>query len=181
MRSNLELKVKYPLEKHKNDLRFFEKYFDSTLHQKDTYYQTSNGRLKLREQMTCFPDKNKSPIFKAYAIRYDRENEATERKCFYDFYEIPDVSQFKKVFGGAFTTEIVVKKKRKLYLYRNARIHIDDVKGLEDEFLEIEIVINNEQQNLESEDFMKELIEKLKIQDDDKLSLGYRELLCNTQ
>lgn len=55
----------------------------------------------------------------------------------YDFYTIEDPFLFKRVFGGALSEEVVVKKHREPFLYKNARIHFDTVEGLETPFVEI--------------------------------------------
>ena len=92
---------------------FLKPYFVEVLNQTDTYFKaTPPQRLKLREEQK-----------RNYVIRYDRENEAKERTCIYDFYPIYNLDLFKKVFcdSGALSQEIVVKKKRELYLYKNAR------------------------------------------------------------
>jgi len=148
---------------------FLKPYFVDVLCQTDTYFKaTPPQRLKLREEQK-----------RNYVIRYDRENEAKERTCIYDFYEIKDVDLFKKVFcaSGALTLEIVVKKKRALYLYKNARIHIDTVDGIDDPFIEIEVVIRTPSEKDESQELMKELIEVLDIKQEDKIDIGYREIL----
>ena len=92
---------------------FLKPYFVEVLNQTDTYFKaTPPQRLKLREEQK-----------RNYVIRYDRENEAKERTCIYDFYPIENLDLFKKVFcdSGSLSQEIVVKKKRELYLYKNAR------------------------------------------------------------
>lgn len=165
---NLELKA-YRRSNEGSD--FLNKYFVETLLQTDTYYKTHDGcRLKLREE-------NK----RAYVIRYDREDKNVERISSYDFFEIPNIVLFKKVFSCALTVDVVVKKERKLYLYKNARIHLDTVDNLNDSFIEIEVVIRSDDDAKTAHSLMEELISVLQIKPNDKLSLGYRELLLNKQ
>lgn len=163
---NLELKA---YRRSQNGQALLDLSYADTLNQTDTYYNTSDGRLKLREEVS-------KDNQKAYFIRYDRTDEAVERKSVYDFYPVSDVALFKKVFGGALTEEIVVKKERKLYLYKNARIHLDTVAGL-GKFIEIEVVIRTKDEDIHAPQLMNQLIEILNIKPEDKLSLGYRELL----
>jgi adenylate cyclase, class 2 len=162
---NLELKA-YRRSDYGND--FLKPHFIEVLHQTDTYYKTTNGRLKLREETGK----------EAYAIRYDRTNEASERTCVYDCYPIPNADLFKQVFGGALVQEIQVRKDRSLYLYKNARIHIDSVYGLDTLFIEIEVVFRTHES---ASALMEELLKVLDIKPEDKLSLGYRELLLAKQ
>lgn len=161
---NLELKA---YRSSDTGSKFLSDYFVEMLVQTDTYFKTNDGRLKLREQA----GKNN------YVIRYDREDKNIERICDYDFYPIEDVALFKKVFGGALCTEIVVTKKRMLYIYKNARIHLDFVDKLDGVFVEIEVVIRSEEDANSASELMQDLIRILDIKPEDKLSTGYRELL----
>jgi predicted adenylyl cyclase CyaB len=151
-----------------------EEYYYDTLIQRDTYFKTNDGskRLKIREEESSVRDK------RAYAILYDRPDTVDEKISNYDFYEISDCDQFIKVFGGALNKEIVVEKSRILYLYKNARIHIDTVKEL-GSFVEIEVVIRNDDDESKSEELMKKIVKMLNISDDDKISVGYREMLSS--
>jgi hypothetical protein len=60
-------------------------------------------------------------------------------------------------------------------LFKNARINIDTVQNLGN-FIEIEIIINTDSNENE---LMEYLIKILNIQETDKISLGYRELLLS--
>ena len=66
---NLELKA---YRKTDAGTDFLKPYFVEVLHQTDTYYETTDGRLKLREEVGK----------EAYVIRYDRTDEAKERNFF---------------------------------------------------------------------------------------------------
>ena len=67
---------------------FLKPYFVQVLNQTDTYFTTLHPqRLKLREEEK-----------RNYIIRYDRENQAKERICTYDFFPVDDIILFKKVF-----------------------------------------------------------------------------------
>lgn len=149
------------------NIAFLNEYYVETLHQTDTYYKTTDGRLKLREEIGK----------DAYMVRYDRVDVAKERICKYDFFTIPDAKLFRKVFNGALQEDVVVKKERKLYIYKNARIHLDSVEGLSESFVEIEVVIRNEEQKKNAPELMAFLLNKLSISDSDKLSKSYRELI----
>lgn len=163
---NLELKAYRTSE---SGSEFLSKHYRETLYQTDTYFKTNNGcRLKLREEQK-----------RAYVIRYDREDKNVERISEYDFYPIDDTNLFKKVFGCAFNVEVVVKKERKLYLYKNARIHLDTVENLPLSFVEIEVVIRSDEDAKNAQMLMQELIDILNIKSDDKISVGYRELLIS--
>lgn len=146
----------------------FEKYYKGELLQTDTYYECTNGRLKLREEKSSPPK----------LIHYERNNEAVERICNFDFYPIDDIDFFKKIFGGSLKVEVTVNKTRKLYLYKHARIHHDQIKELPGkDFVEIEVLINNEEEEESAPGLMKELLVLLNIKPEDKIDIGYRELV----
>jgi adenylate cyclase, class 2 len=168
---NLELKAHY-----KNNFvpQELDEYYYDTLFQKDTYFHVvsqDGKRLKIREE-------NSGTSNRTYAILYDRPNTTDEKISNYDFYEIKESEQFFKVFGPALEEEIIVDKKRVLYLYQNARIHFDTVTNL-GSFVEIEVVIKTKDDEDNSHELMSYLIKILGITDNDKISIGYRELLMN--
>jgi adenylate cyclase, class 2 len=150
---NLELKAK-----HSGIIPNLQGFADDKglLHQKDTYFCTTNGRLKLREE---------------------DEHVLNEKFSNYTFYPIEDPKLFMKVFGNALKTEVVVEKERRLYVRNNARIHFDNVINL-GYFVEIEVVIAGGVNETDFE-LMKEIIGKLGIVDEDKISVGYREMLID--
>lgn len=96
--------------------------------QRDTYFRVEHGRLKLREQNGA-----------AELIPYERDEDGGDR-----------VSRYRVIPVTAPTTELrallwrhglrgVVDKRRHLWLYQNARIHLDSVEEL-GAFIEFEIV-----------------------------------------
>jgi adenylate cyclase class IV len=162
---NLEIKANCP---NATVFEQFEKYYAGTLNQTDTYYECNTGRLKLREEQNK-PSK---------IIHYDRSNEAVERISRFDFYPIDNVDLFKKVFGGSLKVELTVTKTRKLYLYKHARIHHDRVDELPGkEFVKIEVLINNKEKEEHAPELMKKLLILLNIKNEDKIDVGYRELI----
>lgn len=177
---NLEIKAVRHRNVSEASEAFFNLHFVETILQTDTYFTVNDGRLKLREEVRSGPVINGSAVSKnAYVIRYDRTNDAKERICDYDFYQIDNPELFRKMFiaNDGLRSEVVVKKTRNLALYKNARIHFDTVKGLDQSFVEIEVVIRSQTEADEADGLMAELLEKLDIKPDDKLSLGYREML----
>ena len=163
---NLELKVRLPNPTEVQTI--IKQYFIEILDQTDTYFRVTNGRLKLREEVGK----------EAFMIQYQRPDTATEKVSEYHLYQIPDVIQFWQIFGPTLQVEVVVKKIRHLYLYENARIHIDTVYDL-GSFLEIEVVINNTKQEETASTIMDYLVNLMKITDCEKIKCGYRELLIS--
>ena len=89
------------------------------LQQLDTYFNVRLGRLKLREQDGS-----------AELIQYVRTDEAIERASNYRLISIDDPDVFKEALAAALGILVAVEKSRHLLLWRNVRIHLDQVPGL---------------------------------------------------
>jgi predicted adenylyl cyclase CyaB len=105
--------------------------FSDTLLQIDTYFHVTSGRLKMREQYARA----------AELIHYFREENSTERWSDYQRIPIADPSALKSALRGALGILAIVEKERLLFMYKGARIHIDEVKSL-GAFLEFEVPAN---------------------------------------
>ena len=131
MPTNLEIKAKYPsLVQARRISRTLGARFGGTLKQTDTYFKAKRGRLKLRE----INEKELELIY------YRRENARGSRYSDYTVLELQKKKAAKRVLEALFETMVVVKKKRELFLYKNARIHIDFVVGLGG-FVEFEVLV----------------------------------------
>jgi adenylate cyclase, class 2 len=98
------------------------------LQQLDTYFNVRDGRLKLREQDGT-----------AELIQYQRADEAIERTSNYRIIPIQDPDVLKEALAAALGILVAVEKSRHLLLWRNVRIHLDEVPGL-GSFIELEAV-----------------------------------------
>ena len=102
------------------------------LRQRDIYFKVSRGRLKLRTI------NNRS----AELIFYKRPN---KKGCRYSEYFILPVSNAKltnELCSAAFGQKVIVDKKRRLFLFKNSRIHLDEVHGL-GTFVEFEVLVKH--------------------------------------
>ena len=99
-----------------------------TLVQHDTYFRVPRGRLKLRETSGA----------PAELIYYERDETAPERWSRYTRETVGDGAGVRHVLEAAFGVLAVVRKRRDLYLLRDARIHVDEVEGL-GSYLEFEV------------------------------------------
>lgn len=103
--------------------------FVGTLDQRDTYFSIGSGRLKLRETEGKQPE----------LIFYKRnETSPSEMESRYSILPVRD-SSMKAFLSEALGVKTVVEKTRRLMMLNNARIHLDEVKGL-GSFLEFEVV-----------------------------------------
>lgn len=98
------------------------------LQQLDTYFKVPNGRLKLREQQSS-----------AELIFYERTNQAIERESNYQIITVAEPEALKHALSAALGVLVAVEKSRRLLLWRNVRIHLDEVPGLGN-FIELEAV-----------------------------------------
>lgn len=113
-----------------------------SLLQTDTYYNSPNGRLKIRENN----EKDFELIF------YKRLDQKKSKVSFYlvlkiEKYQLKDL---KNILAEALGEKIVVKKERDLWFYKNTRIHLDKVSGLGN-YLELETEVEKAGKNAKKE------------------------------
>ena len=137
-----------------------------TRKQVDTFFNAPSGWLKLRE-VESRPGE---------LISYRRSVEDSgPRESDYDILRLEDAHELKSVLEHSLGILGIVEKQRALWLYRNTRVHLDQVKGLGD-FLELETVlagIDAREGTAESE----EVIGLLELNKELFISVPYLELL----
>jgi len=137
-----------------------------TLIQKDTFFHVEQGRLKLRQ----FPDASAQLIF------YQRNNTDGPKLSDYHISETEDGEGLKSVLEKAYGIRHIVKKVRTLYLVGQTRIHLDLVEGL-GEFIELEVVLTENQSTQDGERTALSLMQKLGIDSQNLVDLAYVDLL----
>ncbi len=164
MPRNLEIKIK--LESFDFALKILneikaEKF--ATLEQKDVYYRHDKGLLKLRVMPT-----HDELIF------YNRNEKEGERWSDYHVLKISKEENAEKFFEKIMNVETVVEKTRTVYLYKNTRIHLDEVKNL-GKFLELETIVTETLEEAKSRfDF---LVEKLRLPFENQIKKSYKNLI----
>ena len=132
MPQNLEIKCPYPSAlKARRIARGLGAESQGILRQTDTYFDVKSGRLKLRE----INGKRFELIY------YHRPNKRSTRYSNYKVIPVRNPQALKHLLGELFGVTTVVRKRRVLYLLKNARIHIDTVGGL-GVFVEFEVIVN---------------------------------------
>ena len=106
-------------------------------------------------------------------IFYERDEERPERWSTYEKVAVSDAPALKTALEHALGIKIVVEKIRRVYQYRQCRIHLDDVEGL-GTFLEFEVQDSGRE---ESVALMKYLTEAFEIKPDDIVRASYSDLL----
>ena len=94
--------------------------------QTDTYFNVSNGRLKLREGN-----------IENNLIFYERSDQEGPKSSHFQLVKIEDAKGLKEALTKANGIKIVVKKRREIYYIKNVKFHIDEVPEL-GSFVEIE-------------------------------------------
>jgi adenylate cyclase, class 2 len=135
--------------------------------QRDTYFAVARGLLKLREDVTAGS---------AELIFYLRAREDGTRASSYWRAPASDPPAWRDLLGAAHGVSGIVSKRRRLYLHRNVRIHLDDVEGLGC-FVELESVLQVPGEESESEArALAEAIAALGLTGRETVAGGYLEL-----
>lgn len=136
------------------------------LPQEDTFFNTEQGRLKLRIQS---PDQG-------YLIYYQRPDQGGPKRSDYHLAETNDPDRLKKVLTLAYGVRGVVKKIRYLYMVGQTRIHLDEVEGL-GHFMELEVVMGTDQSDAEGQAIVEDLMRRLGVREDALIEGAYMDLL----
>ncbi len=134
------------------------------LQQRDTYFPARSGRLKLRE-IEGAP---------AELIAYSRADAGPAALSRY--VRAPADAGLAEALTEALGTRVVVTKQRRLLIWENVRIHLDEVQGL-GAFLEFEAVLGPSDSRAEGESKLARLQTQLGIRDEDLIAVGYADLL----
>jgi len=129
---NIELKARLrDWEAARRACRALDARPQGDIHQLDTYFRVTEGRLKLREAQPGPTE----------LVFYQRPNVPGPKGC--DYLLAPVQPSIKPLLSGALGILAIVEKTRTLYLWENVRIHLDRVTGL-GEFIEFEAVLSED-------------------------------------
>lgn len=135
-----------------------------TFRQVDTYFNSSKGRLKLRE------DNSKE---NAKLIYYLREDITGPKRSEIILIDIQEPSAFKKLFRDLIGERVIVDKEREIYTYNETQIHLDMVKDL-GTFIEFERRITD----LKNDHLViRDLMKRLQIKEKDLIQGSYSDLI----
>ncbi|GAB6022551.1 hypothetical protein CHUAL_006657 [Chamberlinius hualienensis] len=142
------------------------------IQQEDIFYVVPNGRLKMRKA-----DGEYKPVRLYF---YKRENLPGPKQSDYSFVDVPEHDQMNEILSGALGVLGVVKKTRLLHLVGQTRVHIDEVENL-GHFMELEVVMNEDQTFEEGKQIAEDLMKKLNIKEDDLIECAYIDLLIKNK
>lgn len=136
------------------------------LRQRDTYFHARFGRLKLREE---WPGT-------AHLIQYERDDEASARQSSYRIAVAADPGALLTALHASMGTKLVIEKRRRLLLFDNVRVHLDQVTGL-GSFVELEAVVPAGSDVEDQRATLTRVRDALGIRDHDLIGSSYSDLL----
>jgi adenylate cyclase class IV len=134
--------------------------------QRDTYFAVAHGGLKLREEQPGRP----------HLIQFERASEPQQRESRYRIIEVSNGEALCAALAAAIGIRGVVVKRRRLLLWENVRIHLDEVDQL-GAFIELEAVAPPDSDLTHEHRLVTELRDALGITDERLVALGYAEQL----
>jgi predicted adenylyl cyclase CyaB len=137
-----------------------------TQHQRDVFFVTLQGRLKLR----CFPDGT------GVLVAYERPDQSGPKMSNYTLAPVAEAGKLESALTRTLGVRGIVEKKREIAIVGQTRIHLDEVRGL-GTFLELEVVLREEQSEHEGQAIAAELMDELGITNDDLLDRAYIDML----
>jgi homotetrameric cytidine deaminase len=141
---------------------------EGVLVQRDTYFGGARGRLKLREE--------EGPPARAQLIAYARPDSDEQRTSNYRLADVSDPEALREALDAALGTRVVVDKRRRLLLYENVRIHLDEVAGL-GSFVELEGVAEPDSDLTRERELVARLREELAL--GEPVPVSYSDLLLD--
>lgn len=133
---------------------------------RDTYFEVANGGLKLREERPGRP----------HLIQFERADESRQRESRYRIIDVDDGPMLSAALAAAIGVRVVVTKRRRLFLWREVRIHLDNVERL-GRFIELEAVAPPGSDLTQEHQLIAELRDALAIADGHLIAVGYAEQL----
>lgn len=137
------------------------------LFQDDTFFPCPRGRLKLRD----FGDGS------GQLIHYDRADEAGPKVSEYVISATAAPASLREALARAFGVLGRVVKRRRVYLVDRTRVHLDQVEGL-GAFVELEVVLRDDEAPRDGEAVARELMAALGIQAGQLVTGAYLDLLA---
>ncbi|HEX2094673.1 MAG TPA: class IV adenylate cyclase [Longimicrobiaceae bacterium] len=139
---------------------------EERLVQEDVFFACATGRLKLR-------------IFDSGAgelILYERPAGPSPRPCRYTIAPTPDPGALRQILSATLPELGCVRKERILYRVGQTRVHLDSVEGL-GEFVELEVVLREDQPEEEGVRIAHRLMDRLGIRSEHLLAGSYFDML----
>lgn len=142
---------------------------EGVLEQRDTYFATRRGRMKLRELAGGTSE----------LLVYERSDDPEATESSFLLVPVPTPHELGEALEAALGAPlVVVAKRRRLFLFEGVRIHLDDVDDL-GSFIEFEAVLPDSGDIETARAKVARLRAALEIADDDLVAVGYADLLLD--
>lgn len=167
MARNIEIKAH--ARNFKEQARIAESLGDGlteALTQEDTFFNVPTGRLKLR----IFEDGT------GELIQYQRKDSRGPSESNYLLSPTNSPESLREALTNAIGVRAIVRKKRIVYLCGQTRIHFDQVEDL-GEYIELEVVMKDNQHFTDGVAIAQALMLKLGIEDADLVDKAYVDLV----
>jgi homotetrameric cytidine deaminase len=138
--------------------------------QRDTYFARARGRLKLREQ-----EPGETEL-----IQYRRDDADGPRTSHYRRVAAGAAGGLREALDEAYGTLVVVDKRRRLLVWEEVRIHLDEVEGL-GQFVELEAVAPADSDLTGEHEKVARLRQELRIEDGALVAASYSDLLLDSE
>lgn len=135
--------------------------------QDDTFFACTKGRLKLRELAAG----------EGQLVFYERADVAGPKLSHYLIAPVQDPAAVRATLGRALSVIGRVRKRRRLYLLGQTRIHLDEVEGL-GSFVELEVVLSDADGTESGVRTAHELLDALGIASGDLVEGAYLDLIA---
>lgn len=170
MARNVEIKAKLSNSGRQRELaEILSGSSGEIINQEDVFFNCAVGRLKLR--VLSSDD--------GHLICYDRPDQAGPKTSTYSIYTTTDPATLRNVLEQSLGVPAIVRKVRLLFMVGRTRIHIDTVDDLGD-FLEIEVVLNENEDIEIGQREASELMRELEIESSSLIEKAYVDLLLDT-
>lgn len=164
---NVEIKaICKDLERIRKVLQEENARFEGTDHQIDTYFDTANGRLKLREG-----------DIENFLISYDRKNQIEPKLSDVTLYAVSKKGNIlKEMLTKHFGIKCIVNKKREIYYIKNIKILLDKVEKL-GTFIEIEASSDNKSDEDKLRNQVENYTKRFGIKKDALIKVSYSDMI----
>ena len=172
MPQNIEIKARLPNQELFDGIKLhlIEKTQTpgKAIQQKDTFFKSTDGRLKLREEIID------SPV--GSLIYYKRTDQPGPKQSDFVVTSVPDPEAMKTILANTVGRRGEVCKERLLFMVGQTRVHLDRVEGL-GVYMELEVMMEPGQSKEDGISIAESLMAELKIEQSWLESEAYIDIL----
>ena len=147
----------------------------------DTYFRTARGRLKLRRRLLKPEGDSAGAGDKHFElIWYQRPDTTSAKGSDYYLISVIDGTELRQLLADGLGILTEIRKRRTVYLWRNVRIHLDEVEQL-GLFVELEAIVDESCDEASARAKTDRLCKALEILPDQLIDVSYSDLLLSAK